>query len=193
MISVCRVILALLLIVLIVVPIFELWLILQVAELLGGGATGAMLTIGLLIVDSLLGAWLLRSQGRSVWAELKTALNAGKLPAREVINGGFVVIGGVLLITPGFLSDIFGMLMIAPPTRKVFGDWLFAFVSRRVRLATGFADTGVRDFQHSSQPRRPQTGAAARAHKGPTGDPTESAPGAEVDPEFDFETRRLNT
>jgi UPF0716 protein FxsA len=193
MISVCRVILALLLIVFIVVPIFELWLILQVAEALGGGATGAMLTIALLIADSLLGAWLLQSQGRSVWTELKASLNAGKLPAREVINGGFVIVGGVLLITPGFLSDILGFMMLLPPTRKVFGNWVFAFVSRRVRLATGFADTGVRDFPRSSQSRRPADqsgGAAARARRGPTGDQTDSVIEADEDPAFDFETRR---
>jgi UPF0716 protein FxsA len=187
-----RVILALLLILFIVVPIFELWLILQVAQLLGGGATGALLTIALLIADSLLGVWLLGTQGKSAWKELKTALNAGKMPAREVINGGFVIVGGVLLITPGFLSDILGFLMLIPPTRKVFGNWAFAFVSRRVRLATGYADTGMRDFPRSSQPRRPDEGAAARARKGQSGDPTESASEADDEPEFDFETRRLN-
>lgn len=194
MISVCRVILALLLVVFIVVPIFELWLILQVAELLGGGASGAMLTIALLIADSLLGAWLLQSQGRNVWKELKTSLNAGKLPAREVINGGFVIVGGVLLITPGFLTDILGILMLAPPTRAAFGNWTFAFVSRRVRLATGFTDTGVRDFPRSSQPRRPadqrDAGTAARARRGQTGDPTVSISETDEDPAFDFETRR---
>jgi UPF0716 protein FxsA len=190
MISVWRVILALLLVIMIVVPIFELWLILQVAELLGGGATGAMLTIALLIADSLLGAWLLQSQGRSVWSELKATLNSGKLPAREVINGGLVIVGGVLLITPGFISDIFGLLMLAPPSRKVLGDWVFAFAARRVRLATEFADTGVRDFPRSNQPRQPKEGAAARARRGESGAPTDATLEAASDPEFDFETRR---
>ncbi len=173
--------LALLAIVFIVVPIFELWLILQVAELLGGGATGAALTILLLIADSLFGAWLLRSQGRSVWGELRTTLDAGKLPAREVLNGGFVVIGGVLLITPGFLSDILGFSMLLPPTRKFFVSRAYSFIAKRVRLATGYADIGVRDFARSEQPRRPTEGAAARAKRS-----------SAADPEFDFETPRLD-
>ena len=188
--------LALLLIAFICVPVFELWMILQVAELLGGGATGAMLTIALLLADSLLGVWLLQSQGRAVWQELKTAFNAGKLPAREVISGGFVIVGGVLLVTPGFLTDTLGFLMLIPPTRKVFGNFAFNFVSRRVRLVTGFADTpaddGLRDFAHSSQPRPPKEGAAARARRSQSGDPANSAPDADLRPEFDFETRRLN-
>src|SRR5262245_42877574 len=111
---------ALLVILFICVPIVELWLILQVAELLGGGASGAALTIALLIADSLLGAWLVRSQGRTVWREFSEALNAGKMPAREAVNGGFVILGGTLLLLPGFLSDIVGIAMLAPPTRKVF-------------------------------------------------------------------------
>jgi UPF0716 protein FxsA len=192
MISVWRVFVALLLIACICVPIIELWMILQVAQLLGGGATGVALTIALLLADSLIGVWLLQSQGRAVWKELKDALNAGKLPAREVINGGFVIVGGVLLITPGFLTDILGFLMLIPPTRKVFGNWAFAFASRRVRLFTGSADNGVRDFPRSSQPPPPKEGAAARARRGQSGDPTESEHETDEDPEFDFETRRLN-
>lgn len=170
---------ALLVILFICVPILELWLILQVAELLGGGASGAALTIALLIADSLLGAWLVRSQGRTVWRDFSNALNAGKMPAREGVNGGFVILGGTLLLLPGFLSDIVGIAMLVPPTRKVFGGWVLNFVSRRVRVGftgqTGPADSGMRDFAHSDQPRRPTSTTQ--------GDRT---------PEFDFETHQLH-
>jgi UPF0716 protein FxsA len=180
-------ILALLFIVFIIVPFIELWLILQVGDIIGAGPT-----IALLIADSMLGAWLMRNQGRAVWKQFQDALNAGKLPAREVINGGFVILGGVFLLLPGFISDFVGLLMLLPPTRKVFGNLVFRFVSRRVRLATGAADTGLQDFPRSSQPRRPKPGPTGGAEQGQSGDPTDSDSRSDEDPEFDFETRRLN-
>lgn len=146
--------LMLLILVFIVVPIVELWLILQVAELMGGGARGAALTIGLLVADSLLGAALLRSQGRSVWRQFTGAIDARRMPAREIVDGGFVIVGGVLLLTPGFLSDIVGILMLIPPTRRIFGGWVIGLLSSRVRPAFTIADTGLSNFQRSRQSRR---------------------------------------
>lgn len=154
-------------------PIVEIWLILQVAELLGGGAQGAGLTILLLVGSSLLGAYLLRTQGGSVWKQFRSAMNEGRPPTNEVVNGGFVILGGTLLIVPGFLTDTIGLLMLLPPTRKIFSGRALAFVSRRVKFTTttGAADTGVRDFARSSQP-----------HRAPT------PPQVAKAPDFDFET-----
>jgi UPF0716 protein FxsA len=173
---VSRVPLILLFIVFIVVPIIELWVILQVADLLGGDATGAALTILLLIADSILGAWLVRSQGRAVWRQFVTALQARRMPAAEAINGALVIVGGVLLLTPGFLSDIAGVLMVAPPTRKVIAASVYRMLAKRVKGAIGFADTGLRDFPHSEQPPGPTPGAAD----------------TDDDPDFDFDPRNLN-
>jgi UPF0716 protein FxsA len=129
----------------IIVPLAELYVILQVAELLGGGVTGALLTIALLAADSVLGTLLLRSQGRAVWRRFNLALSEGRMPHREVIDGVLVIAGGALLLTPGFLTDIAGVLMLLPPSRAA----IRGFLVRRLgsRLASGVADRQRRPRQ----------------------------------------------
>jgi len=99
----------------VVVPFLELYIILEVV----GPALGAPLTILLLAVDSIVGAMLFKSQGRSVWRRFNTTLSEGRVPHSEVIDGVLVIFGGAFLITPGFLSDIVGVLLLVPPTRAV--------------------------------------------------------------------------
>jgi UPF0716 protein FxsA len=96
----------------IVVPIAELALLIQVGQLIG-----VWWTILLLIADALLGSWLLRTQGRAAWRRFNEALAEGRVPHREVVDGVLVIFGGVLLLTPGFLTDLFGLLFLFPPTR----------------------------------------------------------------------------
>src|SRR4051794_33588606 len=98
----------------IVVPIVELAVIIQV-----GQAIGVLPTIALLILDSILGAMLMRSQGRVAWRKFNLALGEGRPPAREVLAGVLVIFGGALLLTPGFTTDILGLLLLIPPTRAV--------------------------------------------------------------------------
>jgi UPF0716 protein FxsA len=98
----------------IVVPIAELAIIIQVGQLLG-----LWWTIALLIADSVLGSMLMRSQGRAAWRRFSAALEAGRAPAREVVDGVMIIFGGALLLTPGFISDVAGLLLLAPPTRAV--------------------------------------------------------------------------
>jgi UPF0716 protein FxsA len=102
----------LLILVFIVVPIAELALLIQVGQLIG-----VWWTIGLLIADALLGSWLLRAQGRAAWRRFNEALASGRVPHREVVDGVLVIFGGVLLLTPGFITDVFGLLFLIPPTR----------------------------------------------------------------------------
>jgi UPF0716 protein FxsA len=96
----------------IVVPIVELFVIIQVGE-----AIGVLPTIALLIADSVLGSMLMRSQGRSAWRRFNAALAEGRIPHREVLDGALVIFGGALLLTPGFISDILGLILLLPPTR----------------------------------------------------------------------------
>jgi UPF0716 protein FxsA len=96
----------------IVVPIAELALLIQVGQLIG-----VWWTIALLIADAVLGSWLLRAQGRAAWLRFNEALAAGRIPHREVVDGVLVIFGGVLLMTPGFITDVFGLLFLFPPTR----------------------------------------------------------------------------
>ncbi len=98
----------------IVVPLAELYVILKV-----GDTIGVLPTLALLVADSLLGAFLLRAQGRAVWRRFQEAMAAGRMPHREVIDGVAVIFGAAFLITPGFLTDIVGVLLLIPPTRSL--------------------------------------------------------------------------
>jgi len=98
----------------IVVPIAELFVIIQV-----GQAIGVWWTIGILIADSILGSVLMRSQGRIAWRRFNEAIQAGRVPAREVVDGALVIFGGALLLTPGFITDVLGLLLLLPPTRAL--------------------------------------------------------------------------
>lgn len=104
----------LLVILFIVVPIAELAVLIQVGQAIGIGWT-----VLILIADALLGSYLLRSQGRLAWQRFNEALATGRLPHREVVDGVLVIFGGVLLLCPGFITDIFGVLFLFPPTRVV--------------------------------------------------------------------------
>jgi len=113
----------------IVVPIVELYLILKV-----GDAIGAAWTIALLAADSVLGTVLLRAQGRSVWQRFNEALAAGRMPHREVLDGVLVIFGGAFLITPGFITDIFGLVLLIPPTRTLVRRLLVRRLGQRVAV-----------------------------------------------------------
>ena len=76
-------------------------------------------TIAILVADSLLGSVLMRSQGRRAWQRFNLAVAEGRDPAREAIDGVLVVFGGALLLTPGFVTDIFGALLLIPATRPL--------------------------------------------------------------------------
>jgi UPF0716 protein FxsA len=98
----------------IVVPIAELYVIIQVGELIG-----VWPTLFLLLADALLGSWLLRHQGRGAWRRFNEALAARRFPGREVVDGALIIVGGTLLLTPGFLTDIVGAFLLIPPTRAL--------------------------------------------------------------------------
>ena len=113
----------------IVLPLAELYVILKV-----GDAIGAVWTILLLAADSVLGSVLLRTQGRSVWRRFNDALAEGKMPHREVIDGVLVIFGGAFLITPGFITDIVGLLLLLPPTRSLIRSQVVRRLGRRVTV-----------------------------------------------------------
>ncbi|WP_310963456.1 FxsA family protein [Nocardioides terrisoli] len=111
----------------IAVPVLEIWVIIQVGEVIG-----AWWTILLLIADGVFGSWLVKHEGRRAWTALRMTLQAGRMPARELADGILILIGGTLMISPGFVSDVFGMLCILPFTRPVGRRLLAGFVSRRL-------------------------------------------------------------
>jgi UPF0716 protein FxsA len=98
----------------IVVPIAELYVIVQVGQLIG-----IWPTLILLLADAVLGSMLLKHQGRSAWRRFNEALAARRFPGREVADGALIIVGGTLLLTPGFITDIFGLFFLLPPTRAI--------------------------------------------------------------------------
>jgi UPF0716 protein FxsA len=125
--------LPLLLLLFIVVPLVELYVIIQV-----GQAIGAPLTIALLLLDSVAGSLLVRTQGRGAWRRFNEAIAAGRVPAREVADGALIIFGGALLVAPGFVTDVLGALFLLPPTRAVLRRLLARAAGRRFVVATPF-------------------------------------------------------
>ena len=110
---------------LIVVPIAELYVIIQV-----GQEIGAAWTILLLLADAFLGSWLIRREGRRAFQALRAKVNEGGLPGKELADGALILIGGTLLLTPGFLTDILGFFLVLPFTRPLARRGLIGFAKR---------------------------------------------------------------
>ena len=136
----------------IVVPIAELYVLWQI-----GSAIGILPTIALLILDSVLGAALMRSQGRAAWMRFNRALAEGRVPGREVMDGALVIFGGALLLTPGFLSDFLGLILLLPPTRAIVRTVLVRRFAGRVMTsaATGAQGRMGRIFTFETGGRPP--------------------------------------
>ena len=117
----------LLLVAFVVVPLVEIYVIIQV-----GQAIGPWWTILLLIADSILGSWLVRREGARAWRALRSALEERRMPANELADGMLILVGGLLMLTPGFVLDIVGAFCILPFTRPVGRRVLSGFVSRRL-------------------------------------------------------------
>ena len=129
--------LLLLIFIFIVVPIAELYVIWQVGE-----AIGIVPTLLILLADSVIGSLLLKSQGRTVWRRFNETMAAGRIPHREVLDGVLVIFGGAFLITPGFLTDIVGLILLIPPTRAVVRRFAARRLDRRVQVGMRPAPPG---------------------------------------------------
>jgi UPF0716 protein FxsA len=110
----------------VVVPIVELYVVVQV-----GQEIGVLPTILLVVGVSVLGAWLVKREGRRTWRAFTLALHERRVPAREVVDGALVLVGGALLLTPGFVTDVVGLLAVLPPTRAVLRKGLVGWVAGR--------------------------------------------------------------
>jgi len=107
----------------VVVPLAELWVILRVGE-----QFGLVPTIASLVVVSALGTALVKREGTRVWRDFTAAVARGEEPSRQIIQGACLLVAGVLLLSPGFVTDIVGIVLLLPPTRAVVAS----VVSRRV-------------------------------------------------------------
>ena len=116
-----------------VVPLLELYVIIQV-----GQTIGAVNVILLLLAMSILGGWLMKREGMGVLRRFQAQVQRGEIPATEIVNGFLILFGGALMLTPGFLSDVVGMALLLPPVRAVV----------RAVLAKRFRTIAVTRSQH---------------------------------------------
>ena len=123
---------------LVVVPIVEISVIVAVGKAIGGWQT-----FFLLLVESALGAWLVRREGSKTWQALRVALQTGRMPSRELTDAALVLVGGTLLLTPGFLTDIAGFFFVLPFTRPVARRLMERAVA--ARLLRGWGGPGGAD------------------------------------------------
>ncbi|WP_460792394.1 FxsA family protein [Nocardioides maradonensis] len=100
-----------------------------------GSLIGILPTIALLVLDSLLGTWLIRREGGRAWQALRERLETGRMPHRELADGALVVLGGTLMLSPGFVTDVFGILLVLPVTRPLFRRLMLSYAAGR---ATGY-------------------------------------------------------
>jgi UPF0716 protein FxsA len=129
----------LVLLVLVLAPLAELFVVIKV-----GQAIGALATIALLLAGTALGMVLLRAQGRLAWRRFVGALSAGRLPAAEVVDGALIVLGASLLMLPGFISDALGLLLLIPPTRVGARRFLLSGVRARALMVVARTDAAWR-------------------------------------------------
>jgi UPF0716 protein FxsA len=136
-----------------IVPLVEIYFIIQV-----GQAIGAWWTILLLILDSLFGAWLIKHEGGRAWLALNSAFESGRMPTKELADGALILIGGTLMLTPGFVTDGFGILLILPFTRPFFRRILNRFISRRVTTVVGMDPRLMNGGMYGDPNKRPGPG-----------------------------------
>jgi UPF0716 protein FxsA len=111
----------------IVVPVLEIYVIIQVGKVIG-----AWWTILLLVADSIFGSWLIKHEGRRAWQALTTTIQSGRMPAKELADGALILVGGTLMLSPGFVTDAFGIVLILPFTRPLARRLLTRVVARRL-------------------------------------------------------------
>ena len=119
--------LAVVFLLLLVVPVVEIAVIVAVGKVIGGWQT-----LVLLLLESLLGAWLVRREGARAWEALRTALNTGRMPSRELADAALVLVGGTLLLAPGFVTDVVGFFFVVPVTRPLARVVLEQVVARKL-------------------------------------------------------------
>jgi UPF0716 protein FxsA len=122
-------VLALLVVIFIGVPFAEIYVLLQV-----GHAIGVVNTLALLILVSIVGAWLAKREGLGVIRRVQAALEAGRVPGKELIDGFLVLLAAALMLTPGFLTDIVAILLLLPPVRAVVRSELRRRFARRIEI-----------------------------------------------------------
>jgi len=131
-----RLLLPLLVLGFILVSVAEVWLLTAV-----GSRIGVPWTLAILVVEALVGAWLMRREGRKAWAALSDAYATGKMPTGQLADAALVLVGGIMLILPGFFTDVIGLICLLPFTRPLARRLIGLILARQV--ARQGLDVGV--------------------------------------------------
>lgn len=142
--------LALAVLVFLVVPIAELYVVIRVGAWIGAGPT-----ILALVLVTVFGAWLVRHQGLAVWRQIRTETRAGTVPAAAVFDGALILAAGVLLLAPGFLTDAIGLVLLVPPLRAALRSYGARRLTRRIQLRTGVVTVPARPGSPPADPGGP--------------------------------------
>ena len=110
-----------------ITPILEIYVIIQVGQAIGGWQT-----LVLLLIESALGAWIVKGEGRRTWDALRGAVTSGRLPGRELADAALVLVGGTLLLTPGFVTDIVGFACVLPFSRPAIRRLVTRLILRQI-------------------------------------------------------------
>lgn len=119
-----------LLILVILLPILEIYVLIESGRLIG-----AWPTVLLIVLTGVAGSWLMRQQGFALLARIQGEMVSGRLPAGALLDGAVIIAGGVLLLTPGFCTDLLGFTMLVPTTRRLWRRWLERWLA--AKLASG--------------------------------------------------------
>lgn len=152
------------LLVMLSIPFLEIYLIVQVGQLIG-----PWWTLSILVGEALLGAWLVRREGTRAWRALNESFSSGKMPSGELADTALILVGGVLLVLPGFITDVVGLVFLLPFTRPLARKALAFFIARRMsrlglstayvrRDATVIAGETVQDPEPPADPAPPSSG-----------------------------------
>ena len=141
----------LLFLIFIAVPILEMLLLFEVADHIGG-----LNTVGLVVLTAAIGIQVLKQQGLSTITRAQQRLDIGELPGQEILEGLFLAIGGAFLLTPGFITDTLGFLLLIGPTRKQLARWLIK--SGKIAMFTGRSGSSSFTYTHFSGARQERDG-----------------------------------
>ena len=149
-----------------VVPLADLWLLLRI-----GGAIGFWQTVALVVLTGVAGAWLARAEGTRVLRAWQTALSSGRPPEEGVLSGVLLLAGAALLVAPGVITDVIGLALLFPPTRRLAAAGVRRWLERQARAGR------VRVFTVGGRPGSPATSPDDEIDVTPRGPPRSGAAG----------------
>lgn len=129
-----------------IIPIAEIYVFIQAGSLIG-----LFNTIILVILTGIVGAWLARVQGFEIVQKIQLSLAQGQIPARELMEGLMILVGGITLLTPGFITDAFGLLMLIPPTRIAAATFFSKYIQKLIQSGKVHVHTSGGPHDHGKR------------------------------------------